>query len=223
MTIVIDPEFSVYHLVERMTTKTLLNHRRTMSFISREIENAGILEGAQGRIFSGFQVMSKFLPQVERYTRLAQVSESIYVFGVRDIDPPTIPNITYVFLEAEDQLAKEWFLIAHGEDYHSALATEELTHLTDPDELRQFRGFWTFDREMVKILEEWLSSAVDATPLFPFEPQYKTRRHLEIITRSQTRFSQHLAKLHTSDYEHEELSRLARETLQAHLAKFDAT
>jgi hypothetical protein len=162
MTIVIDPTFSVYHLVERSHEQAMLRHRKTMSLVSYEIENASIVDRASTRVFSGFQRLSKFLPQVERYRKLAEVAESVYVFGIDDIMPPAIPNVTYVPLRREDQLSKEWFLVSYGRDYFSALATEELTSIDDPDDERMFRGLWTFEERLVSILHDWLSRAVDA-------------------------------------------------------------
>jgi len=199
MTIVIDPEFSVYALVKRVREQsTLLNHRRSMSLISFEIENACLHGNASGRVFSGFQYMSRFLPQAARYQRLAAKAEHVYVFGVPDIQPPPLPNITYVPLRPEDQLAKEWFLVFHGQDYQSALATEELTHISDPDYARRFQGIWSFDLDIVSILEEWLSSAVDAPPLNLTD--YNFQRHSEIIAASMTRlFDQFNRQTNLSD------------------------
>ena len=162
MTIVIDPTFSVYHLVERGHEQAMLRHRKTMSLVSYQIENASIEDMVRTRVFSGFQRLSKFLPQMERYRKLAEVAESVYVFGVDDVMPPPIPNLTYVPLRPQDQLSKEWFLVSYGKDYYSALATEELTHIDDPDDERMFRGLWSFDERLVSILHDWLSRVVDA-------------------------------------------------------------
>ncbi len=166
MAIVIDPQFSVYALLARIRrTSTLINHRRTMTQMSYEIENAALLEGARGRIFAGFQRLSRFLPQAERYRKLAALSEHVYVFGLPDVSPPAVNNITYIPLERTHALVKEWFVVAYGSEFYSALATRELTNIDDPDEYRQFEGIWTFDWDMVDIIQEWLTSAVDAKPL----------------------------------------------------------
>jgi DICT domain-containing protein len=164
--IVIDPSLSVYTLVHRTKEqRTLLNHRRTMSIISYEIENAVILDRTRARIFAGFQRMSRFMPQLERYRLLAEQAESVYVFGVMDVQPPPVAKIRYVPLKETDQLAKEWFLVVDAQDYFSALATEEKTSINDPDNKRLFEGVWSFDEDIVTILQEWLTSLVDAYPL----------------------------------------------------------
>lgn len=171
----LDSSFSVYHLVERLqNVKTqLLQDRKTMNVISYEIENATIIDHAKTRIFSSFQRMSRFLPQVKRYEKLAQNAEAIYVFGIPDVKVPDVENITYIPIEPHFQLAKEWFLVSFGRPFASALATQELTHIDDPDNTRQFRGVWTFDVGMVAILEEWLTRIVDA------EPQWVTEEDVD--------------------------------------------
>jgi DICT domain-containing protein len=180
MPVNLDSSFSVYRLVERLQNKDtqLLQDRKTMNTISYEMENATLVDGAGTRIFSGFQRMSKFLPQIKRYTRIAQKAEAVYVFGIMDVEVPEIPNITYIPLEKHFQLAKEWFLVSFGTPFASALATEELTNIDDADETRQFRGVWTFDLSMVTILDEWLTRTVDGKHVMLTEE--------DIIKKSQT-------------------------------------
>lgn len=194
MSIAIDPTLSVYALAARVAdSSTMINHRRTMTLISYEIENAVLHDGARARIFSGFQRMSFFLPQVKRYQRLAQRAESIYVFGVPDVPLPNIPNVTYVMISPRDQFAREWFLVADAPDYASILATEELTNWDDPDDQRTFKGVWSFDDRIVSIVQEWLSSLVDARPLGEFKRDLKAQ--LGYMQRTTMRIASRLSKL----------------------------
>lgn len=166
LTVSIDPQFSVYHLVDRVKRESaVLRSRRAMSLISAEIENATLLDNAENRIFSSFQRMSRFKPQIKRYTQMAANADTVYVFGVPDTtDLPHIPNLYYVPIAPTDQLAKEWFLVSYGPQYYSSLVTEELTDIDDPDHLREFRGLWTFELTMVSILHEWLAGIVGIQP-----------------------------------------------------------
>jgi DICT domain-containing protein len=189
----VDPHLSVYHLVKR--TKTLnafLNNRQAMLLISYEIERA--LFKTRARVFAGFQHMSRFLPQEARYRKLAETSESVYVFGIMDVFPPPIAGIRYVPLRKDDQLAREWFLIADSPQYFSALPTEEVTPLGLPDEQRQFEGAWSFDEELVTILQEWLSSLVDAHPLGDLHNRRDYVSQIGMMNDSLTRMSTRLAK-----------------------------
>jgi hypothetical protein len=157
----VSPDFSVYRMVERARENvSLVQHRRTMSIISREIENATLVENAASTIFAGFQRYSRFLPQMNRYRGLAKTAKKVFVFGYPDAELPVIENIVYVPLKSDDQLTKEWFIVSYGKEYFSALATEELTRITDPDEQRVFKGIWTFDLDLVAILYEWLCNTV---------------------------------------------------------------
>jgi DICT domain-containing protein len=191
---VIEPHLSVYTLTKRIPEKRhFIHHRRTMSLISREIENATIVDHSRNRIFAGFQVFSKFLPQQRRYERLAARSESVYVFGVMDVIPPPIVNVTYVQLEPHAQLAKEWFLVSYGPSYMSTLATEEQSSLEMPDPERIFHGAWTFDDEMVEILNDWLSSAVGVQPFQVEAGKRNYAKQVEIMSRTMASMAQHLA------------------------------
>jgi hypothetical protein len=188
----INPTFSVYKLIERVHRETtLIKHRQTMTYISNEIENTTILDGAQTVMFSGFQRMSKFCRQVKRYEKLARRAQAVYVFAHFDVEPPTLPdNVRFVALRPDDQLVKEWFLVSMGVDYASALATEELSHIDDPDHMRRFRGVWTFNHDMVAILHEWLLNEVGERTHTTL-PQESSRKQLyyvsQIIARMQDR------------------------------------
>lgn len=214
----ISPTFSVYKLVARVeNVSSIINHRRAMTVISHEIENATLLDNAHTTIFAGFQRLSRFLPQVARYEQLAQRARAIYVFGVPDATMPSIPNVTYVPLKPSDQLTKEWFLVSLGRDYASALATEELTHIDDPDEMRVFKGIWTFDVDMVMILHDWLTQVVGLRS--DLDNAAMTHKHHqlsylgEVILRMRARVER-LARQGKEDTLREEIDQLLRSQLQ---------
>ena len=201
----VDPSFSVYRLIERIERKSVLvNHRRTMSVISFEIENATLIDHAPSRIFAGFQYSSKFLPQIKRYQKLAASGEAVYVFAVPDVPLPSIPNLTFIPLAPTDRLAREWFVIAHGVTYSSALATEEISQITDIDDHRQFKGIWTFDVGIVAIMHDWLASLVEARPLPNAEAQHDFDRQRRLIGSSFDRLNTRIgALLHTPTIQQE--------------------
>jgi hypothetical protein len=177
--IAIDPNLSVFDLVQRTKEqRNLLNQRRTMLIISREIETTITQNDLRARVFAGFQRISRFIPQFKRYEALAHSAESVYVFGVMDVKPPAIDNVIYVPLMPSDQLAKEWFLIAESQDYFSGIATEEI----EVGDQSAFRGVWTFDEEIVTILQEWLSSLVDAHPMGDLSKHRDYRQTVGLLT-----------------------------------------
>lgn len=176
--------------------------------------------------FSGFQRMSKFTPQIERYRKLAALAESVYVFGIPDISLPEIPNVMYIPLKPTDQLAREWFLVSYGPDYFSALATEEITEIDDPDDARVFRGIWTFDSVIVRILNDWLTSALDLSPLSVFEIEHNHSlqsnmigRSLEKVTRRMERLEQASAEDQLAPVVRDELNILVNQEITPRLSK----
>jgi DICT domain-containing protein len=191
-----DSTLSVYGLLDRVTSTQQVGvyHRQMMNIISYEIENALILDGSRGRVFSGFQRFSRFQRQVERYRILARQAESVYVFGIPDVTPPPIPNVTYIPLSKQDQLRKEWFVVVDSPTYASILATEELEGTTpdSSDTNRLFKGIWSFNEDMVQIVQEWLTSLVDAHPLE--EISRDRQQQVTVMGRSMTRLLDRLAK-----------------------------
>ena len=64
----IDPNFSLYALLQRrLTADRLLSHRVTMSRMSYLIEESTRQDHEANIVFSGFQYLSKFMPQIKRY------------------------------------------------------------------------------------------------------------------------------------------------------------
>jgi DICT domain-containing protein len=187
----IDPGLSVYALVERTTTeRMLLNHRRTLLIASHEIENAVIIDKVRARVFAGFQRMSHFLPQVRRYRQLAENAESVYVFGIMDVEPPPIRHVHYIPFEEADQLAREWFLLVDSPDYYSILTTEEISKADTPRDERVFWGVWSYDDEMITVIQEWLTNLVDARPLVNVPARRNYRRQLSLMSNAMIRLSQ---------------------------------
>jgi DICT domain-containing protein len=190
-----EPAFSIYRMYENNHNQNyLLRHRRTMTQISHEIENAVIMApAARTRVFSGFQRLSKFLPEMERYTSLAKRAESVYVFGIPDIEPPPIENIHYVRLTAADHLSREWFVIAAGTSYSSVLASEEISDFDDPDDQRVFKGSWIFNPLVVSLIADKVSQHVGAEPLEYTLTDTQHSQHARVMLHSVNRVMQNIA------------------------------
>jgi len=208
----IPSEFSVYALTKHSPRDlSIVNGRRTMNIISNQIENSTLIDGAETVIFSAFQRFSKFKPQMKRYRQLAKMAKHIYVFGVPDVELPVIQNITFVPLKETDQLAKEWFLISYGPDYFSALATEEETHIDDPDNKRKFKGAWSFDIAVVSMLYDWLGQAVNMTGFENPREQANHTRQAQLVSNIIGRLSVRLLDDNPKDREsHSEIQRIIK-------------
>lgn len=211
----IPSDFSVYGLTKRSPRDvSVVNGRRTMNIISNEIENSTLIDGAETVIFSSFQRLSKFKPQMKRYRQIAKQAKRVYVFGVPDVELPQIENIVYVPLRKSDQLAKEWFLISYGPEYFSALATEEVTHIDDPDHQRQFKGAWSFDLSVVSLLYDFLSQAVDQKNYQNPRGNANHTRHAQLLSNIIGRLSVRVWDNNVRDQDvHEEIQRITRDGL----------
>jgi DICT domain-containing protein len=103
------------------------------------IENALLLRTNRGgRVYAGFERFSHLQPIIDRYLRIADVSECVYLFGQDDWQPPRHPNIRLVMLMPDFRLAREWFLITESTSLKTAfLAFDEAgTDTTMPEQIR---------------------------------------------------------------------------------------
>jgi DICT domain-containing protein len=102
------------------------------------IENAVLLRtNRAGRVYAGVERFSAVQPIIDRYMRIADVSEVVYLFGQDDWRPPRHPNIRLITLKQEFRLAREWFVIAHSNSLSSALVAFDETGLeTLPEQVR---------------------------------------------------------------------------------------
>ena len=136
--------------------------RETLSFRARVpcleyatllIENRLTLRARRGgRVYAGFERLSRMEPVVERYLRIADISERLYAFGEPDWEPPTHPNLRVVRLSPQARLAREWFIVADSPAVRAALVALDEgpspSHAHD-EEQRFFRAFKTCDPELV--------------------------------------------------------------------------
>jgi DICT domain-containing protein len=102
------------------------------------IENAVLLRtNRAGRVYAGVERFSAVQPIIDRYMRIADVSEVVYLFGQDDWRPPRHPNIRLITLKQEFRLAREWFVIAHSNSLSSALVAFDETGLEAlPEQVR---------------------------------------------------------------------------------------
>jgi len=181
----LSPQFSLYSLVAtRSDDATFFEQRGALQNISAQIERAVWQKQLATRLFAGFQKMSFFMNRAKQYQRLASVTEGIWVFGIPDVIPPMIEGITYIFLEESAALTKEWFLVVDAPDYFSALSALDVTGFDVPQVKRRFRGVWTFEDDLVHLLQVALSMAIGEQPVQVPKRMYSS--HLHQISRTTT-------------------------------------
>src|SRR5829696_5088707 len=104
-----------------------------LEYLSLLIENAVLLRTHRGgRLYAGFERLSRMEPVVDLYMRIADISERVYVFGEPDWKPPRDPNMRVIGLGDSSRLAREWFVVAHS----PALSVALVGLVEEPDAAR---------------------------------------------------------------------------------------
>ncbi|HEV2706200.1 MAG TPA: DICT sensory domain-containing protein [Pyrinomonadaceae bacterium] len=126
----------------------------SMEYASLLIENELLLRANRGgRVYAGFQRLSRMEPVVARYMRIADLSERLYVFGEPDWTPPRHPNMKVTELAPGFALAREWIVIADSPTMSVALVgLDEEGFDVEDLEARHFSAFKTSDPTYVKLL-----------------------------------------------------------------------
>ena len=126
----------------------------SMEYVSLLIENGLLLRAHRGgRVYAGFERLSRMEPVVDRYMRIADLSERVFIFGEDDWTPPRHPNMKVIRLAPEQQLAREWFVIADSPTMQVALVGVGEDHFQTPVfEARRFRACKTSDATHVRHL-----------------------------------------------------------------------
>lgn len=124
-----------------------------MNVISSQIEDIVLENGLAVDMYVGFQRFSYIEPQYERYRRLAHICRHIYVWGVADAQPLDLPNVDYIPVSIEDELAREWFVLIDSPQFFTALLAKEMTYgLNLAKQDRRFEGMWTYNPATVSEL-----------------------------------------------------------------------
>ena len=122
------------------------------------IENAILLRtNRAGRVYAGVEKLSALQPIIDRYMRIADISECVYLFGQDDWRPPRHPNIRLIALNQDFRLAREWFVIANSKSLSCAVvAFDEAGPATLPEQIR----YWALKTSNQNIVAS-LSNAVE--------------------------------------------------------------
>lgn len=102
------------------------------------IENQILLRtDRSGRVYAGVGKFSALQPIIDRYMRIADVSESVFLFGQDDWRPPRHPNIRLIHLNHDFRMAREWFVITQSNTLNYAVvAFDEVGPQTLPEQIR---------------------------------------------------------------------------------------
>ncbi|HET6979567.1 MAG TPA: DICT sensory domain-containing protein [Pyrinomonadaceae bacterium] len=126
------------------------------------IENAILLRtNRSGRVYAGVEKLSALQPIIDRYMRIADVSETVYLFGEDDWRPPRHPNIRLIPLTNEFRLAREWFVITHSKSLSCALVAFDETCTDNQSEQVRYWALKTSNANLVGVLANAVEGLID--------------------------------------------------------------
>jgi DICT domain-containing protein len=136
--------------------------RRKLLAATREIEDRAYRQG-RGTLRSGFQTLSRFATERDRYESIAAESDlDVHAYGrpdrTTDRSISELESAT-VHVEGAEEIAAHWFVVFDGGgdgQQACALLAEEVA--SGPN---SFRGFWTYDPELVGDIDAYLRETYD--------------------------------------------------------------
>ncbi len=197
-------KISLYPLALEMEQGGLMSSMvQTLLAISHGIEDAVMQNQLRGTFYAGFQRLSAFAPQAERFARLAAACGEVFVFAFPDAPVPQIPKVQFVLLEPEAPLVQEWFIVFSHSDFVASLLTQQVGERS-PDALvkrrRVYQGLMTFDPAVVNAARARLDYALDRAPLpkspFEFELPVPHMTFLSVFTASLEKRNRQVAALY---------------------------
>ncbi len=134
-----------------------------LEYISLLIENAVLLRtNRAGRVYAGFEKLSRMEAIVDRYLRMADVSERVYIFGEADWKPPRHPNMRPIPVADGSHLSREWFIIVNSPTQLVALVAYDRDGFDTPFlEARWFDAIKTNDPKIIEPLVQAAENLVD--------------------------------------------------------------
>ena len=124
----------------------------SVEYLCLLIENAILLRtNRAGRVYAGFERLSALQPIIDRYLRIADLSECVYLFGEADWTPPKHPNIRIVELNRAVRLSRESFLIVQSTNLNQALVAfdEESEDESLPEQIR----YWVLKTSNLTVVQ----------------------------------------------------------------------
>jgi hypothetical protein len=136
-----------------------------LEYMSLMIETAVLLRtNRTGRLYVGFEKFSRMEPIIDRYLRIADLSERVYIFGEEDWKPPRHPNMKLIPLPRGSKMGREWFVIAESSTLRVALVAFDEDGFDVPVlEERNFRSFKSSDPQIVSQLSASAEGLIDSS------------------------------------------------------------
>lgn len=146
---------SVYGLVHDKSPHNIYSsYPRHFLRWSRDIEDRVSTQSLGCDLYVGFEFLSNFIAQKQRYAALSKTLTNIWVFAQPD-QPQSLPDgLSLVGLTPAHKLAREWFLLVNHPRYARLFVAREFA----PDLIgnRQWMGILSSDRDIISDVESAL-------------------------------------------------------------------
>ncbi|NJM70990.1 MAG: GAF domain-containing protein [Scytonema sp. RU_4_4] len=134
--------------------------KTSLTALSHAMEDLILAGTDKSLVIANFQQERFYRQESRRYQRIAQRTDQVYVLAAPESDfvAASTPYAT-IPLDPDDSLAQEWHLIIIGQKYATCIVALEFASPVDvasPDQARQFKGIWTFDRQVSMIAAQLL-------------------------------------------------------------------
>jgi DICT domain-containing protein/signal transduction histidine kinase len=139
--------------------------KASLTALSHAMEDLVIVGNEKPLVIANFQRERFYRQETRRYARMAKRSDQIYVMAAPDSDlvATSNPYIVVPFDPNDDFLAQEWHLVVIAKKYSACIVCREFSTPVEGisfDELRQFKGIWTFEREVSKTAARMLLNRI---------------------------------------------------------------
>lgn len=126
--------------------------KASLTALSHAMEDLVLVGTDRPLVIANFQQERFYRQETRRYQRIAERSDQVYVLAAPETAflSEVTPYET-ISLREEDELAQEWHLVIIGQHYSACLVCREYAapiRAASLDQYRQFRGIWTFDRQV---------------------------------------------------------------------------
>lgn len=129
--------------------------KASLTALSHAMEDLVIVGEEEPLVIANFQQERFYRQETRRYGRIAKRSDQVYALAAPDSELVASSNpYTVVPFDPDDNsLAEEWHLVIIAQKYSACIVCREFSAPVEGvsfDQLRQFKGIWTFEREVSK-------------------------------------------------------------------------
>jgi DICT domain-containing protein/signal transduction histidine kinase len=170
--------------------------KSSLTALSHAMEDLVLAGDENPLIIATFQKERFYLQETQRYQKIAQKSNQVYVLASPESEFTNYSGVyEMVAFDSTDVLTQEWHLVVIGSTFASCLICREKTGLIDSpktllgnsDSNRRFEGIWTSERKLSQAVARILLDRIQI-----YRPELK-----EKIDRARAKYLEPSKKIHS--------------------------